>query len=387
MNILIYQSTVVAPDKGGISRMSKVLSDILAKHGHDVHYLSSDRKGRELLPGQLLLKGESLSEKHASFDETVNDYRIGLMIYQDGITPYNNHIIRWAKARGLKIIDVLHNSLRGMYGIEGHPSLSRICPRFMKGGINCLVNNFFKIKYGKLYREQFLLSDRIVLLSDKYRDEVGYFTGWHDFSKYTAIPNPLTLDRPGSINTNKKKAVLNVALLNHQKRHDLLLDVWKRVEEKRPDWSLQIVGDGPLRAKLSEQAKSLKLQRMEFLGFQQPQPFYDEASIFCLTSGYEGFGLVLVEAMAYGCVPIAFDSWELASDIIDHEVNGLLVRPFDVDAYAEKLIALMDDRQAREEMAWKAEEKSHSFDIDRISVLWIHLLEELKHEKEYVHPR
>lgn len=376
MNIIIYQSAVVDPEKGGISRMSKVLFDMLAGQGHSVHFLSSERKGRDLLPGQLLLEGTTLPERQRSFDNKLDECQADLMIYQDGITPSNNYILRWARAKDIRIIDVLHNSLQGMYGIEGHGSLSRICPPFLKGPVNRLVNAFFKCKYGRLYREEFALSDKVVLLSDKYRDEITRFTGWRDFSKFTAIPNPLTLDRPGSINNAKQKTVLNVALLNHQKRHDLLLDVWKHVEDKGLDWSLKIVGDGPMRSKLAAQAKRLQLHRVEFLGFQRPESYYDEAPIFCLTSGYEGFGLVLVEAMAYGCVPMAFNTWAVAPDIIDNGINGVLIKAFDVDEYAERLIALMDDENTRKNLAGKAFEKSHSFDLNQVSGMWIHLIEE-----------
>lgn len=381
MNIVIYQSVVVVPEKGGINRMSNVLSGILSEQGHIVYYLSSERKNRDLLPGQLLLEGESLYEKHSSFDKILDGYQIDLMVYQDGITPSNNYVLRWAKERRIIIIDVIHNSLRGMYGVEGHSFLSRIRPIFLKKAINHLVNLYYKFKYSELYREQFRLSDKIVLLSDKYRKEITWFTRWHDFSKFTAIFNPLTLDRPVSINKDKRNIVLHVALLSQQKRQDLLLDIWKCVEEKRPDWELLIIGDGPLRSKLIKKAEKIHLKRIAFAGFQSPQPYYDEASIFCLTSGYEGFGLVLTEAMAYGCVPMAFDSWDVATDIIDNGVNGYLIHPFDVKAYSEKLITLMDNTQTRYLMAQRAVKKSLSFDIKQTSRLWGDLMKEINLKK------
>lgn len=274
-----------------------------------------------------------------------------------------------------------------MYGIEGHPSLSGIKPPFLKAFVNNLVNVFFRFKYGKFYREQFRLSDKVVLLSDKYRDEITRFTGWSDFSSFTAISNPLTINRPSSINTNKKKTVLHVGLLSKQKRQDLLLEIWKRVEENRPEWSLKIIGDGPLYTKLTEKAHVLQLQRVEFLGFQSPQPYYDEASLFCLTSGYEGFGLVLVESMAYGCIPMAFNSWDVAADIIDSGINGVLIPPFDVDSYTQQLLHLMDDETRREDMARQAMEKSHAFDSDRISRSWGNLLEGLEQNKRHIKER
>lgn len=71
--------------------------------------------------------------------------------------------------------------------------------------------------------------------------------------------------------------------------------------------------------------------------------YYKESSIFCLTSNHEGWGLVLTEAMQFGCVPIAFDSFESIHEIIEDGKNGFLVKPFDMDKYADKVLRLADN--------------------------------------------
>ena len=378
MNIIIFQYSVVDPHRGGINRMSKTYYDFLTAKGHIVFFVSVHFRTREFLPHQLLLEGCTQEEQHVSFNEIIDKYQIDMMIYQNGITPYNNFVLRWAKEKNLSVVDVIHNSLRGMYGIDGHATLSKMTPRILKKMTDKLVNYFFMIKYGKFYREQFRLCDKIVLLSDKHKKEISYFTGWHDFSKFIAIPNPMTIAPPPIINKNKVKKVLHVALLNKQKRQDLLLDIWKIIETKRSDWSLKIVGDGYMRSKLVQKVKTLQLQHVEFMGYQSPEPYYNEASIFCLTSAYEGLCLVLIEAMAYGCVPMAFNSFETASDIIDDGINGMLISPFNIKEYAEKLIDIIDDEERRIMMAEKAVEKSKCFDVDKIACMWIDMLEQLK---------
>lgn len=60
---------------------------------------------------------------------------------------------------------------------------------------------------------------------------------------------------------------------------------------------------------LKEMAHKLNLKNISFEGFQEPEPYYARSSLFCLTSTFEGFGLVLAEAMQHGCVPLAFDSY------------------------------------------------------------------------------
>lgn len=378
MNIIIFQNSSVAPQRGGINRMSKTYYDFLTARGHIVYFVSVHIRGGELLPHQLLLEGSTQEDLHSSFDQIVDEYKIDLIIHQDGISPYQNYVLRWAKEKNLSIIDVLHSTLRGMYGIDGHATLSNMTPKLFKKALDRLVNFFFIIKYRRCYCEQFRLSDKVVLLSDKLKDEITYFTGWHDFSNFIAIPNPVTIDFPSVINKNKDKIVLHVALFNEQKRQDLLLDIWKKVELQRPDWTLKIVGDGYLRSKLIRKAKSLQLQHVEFCGFQMPAPFYNEASIFCLTSAYEGFGLVLVEAMAFGCVPMAFNSYETASDIIDNGINGVLIPPFNINVYADRIVEMMDEEDLRTRMSEQAVEKSKYFKVDKIAGLWHDMLEQFR---------
>lgn len=381
MAILIFQNAIVDSNKGGINRMSKTYFDFLTERGLEVYYLSIELGDREMQPRQLLVEGSTREEQQISFQRIIEEYKIELMIYQNGIAPYMNYVLKWAKHSGIKSICVIHNTLRGMYGVDGHMLLSKLRPLLLKKAVNKCMNYYFMIKYGKCYREQFKLSDRVVLLSDKFQGEITYFTGWRDFSKFTSIFNPLTLEAPLYTNPDKSKIVLHVALFNKQKRQDLLLDIWHLVEPKRPEWKLQIVGDGEMRSKLEMKVRTLKLQRVDFLGLQPPQPYYNDASIFCLTSAFESFGLVLVEAMAYGCVPIAFNSFETACDIIDDSVNGKLIKPFDLQAYANELINLMDDEAQRAKMSAKATEKSKTFDLDMVSQKWTTLVHELLNDK------
>lgn len=381
MSIIIYQHMIVSPVKGGISRMSVVYRQLLMKAGYEVFFLSTDRGDNTFLDGQLFLDGDTFEKQHTSFLDIIKEYHVELMIYQDGISPKNNYILRWANECNLKIINEIHNTLRGMYGLDGHPRLSNIRPKWLRLIVNKCVNYYFIIKYGGLYREEFELCDKVVLLSDKFRSEITYFTHWNDFSKFTAITNPLTIEVPSVDIFKKKKIVLHVGLLSSQKRQDLLLNVWKIVEEKKNNWKLLILGDGPKRHQLEKQSQKLGLTNMSFLGFQKPEIYYEEASIFCLTSGFESFGLVQVEAMAYGCVPMAFNSFETANDIIDDGVNGKLITPFNIKKYADELMKLMDDEEHRNKMAVKAVEKSKEFNVNKIGEKWTGLIKDLLCEK------
>ncbi len=378
MSIIIYQNKNVNPTRGGINRMSVIYNSQLSKYGYKVWFLASEVVDSHILDNQLVLRGTSREAKHKEFNDIIGRYEVELMIYQDGITPNHNYILRWAKESGIKIVDIIHSTLRGMYGIGGHPALSNLKPLFVRNIVNKGLNYYFMIKYSKLYREQFQISDKVVQLSDKFRDEITYFTGWTDFSKFTSITNPLTLKAPSVDVSKKKNIVLHVGLLSPQKRQDLLLKIWQRVHELKSNWQLIIVGEGSKRQQLEAQSHRLGLRNISFEGFQKPERYYEDASIFSLTSGYESFGLVLVESMAYGCVPMAFNSFETACDIIDDDINGKLIQPFDIEAYAQQMVWLMDNQEQREEMAQKAIEKSKAFDIDAIGKQWYDLIDDIK---------
>ena len=131
---------------------------------------------------------------------------------------------------------------------------------------------------------------------------------------------------------------------------------------------------------MESMATKLQLQRVSFEGYKYPIPYYDRASIFCMTSAFEGFGLVLVEAMSRGVVPLAFNSYLNASEIIDNNENGFLIPPFSIEKYVTQLSLLMENDEKRDEMAKKSIIKSNQYKIDVISKQWNLLFNTLKNK-------
>jgi len=227
------------------------------------------------------------------------------------------------------------------------------------------------------YLARILLCDRFVVLSDSFIPLVWASKIFP--KKVVAISNPASFPRAEVDFSQKKRELLFVGRMeNGQKRVDLLLKIWAKLEARFPDWSLRLVGDGndlPANKKLAE---SLGLRRAFFEGFQNPEKYYREASIFCMTSAYEGFGMVLVESAAFGCVPVAFDSFAAVRDIISDGENGVLVPAFDLDAYAEKLAQLMSDDALRERLAQTAlSQIPEKFSPKKIVAKWENLFAEI----------
>ena len=144
----------------------------------------------------------------------------------------------------------------------------------------------------------------------------------------------------------------------NQKRVDRILAVWNSLYSKYPDWRLTIVGDGPDRVPLQRMAEEQKIERVNFKGFQRPDEYYKRASVLVLTSDYEGFGLVIVEAMNFGVVPVVYGSYPAVYDIIDNGQNGFISAmrnaSFDMEDYMDKLEALMSSPDLLSSMAQNA---------------------------------
>lgn len=216
-------------------------------------------------------------------------------------------------------------------------------------------------------------------ISNAFIDSLIKYARIKDASNITAIGNPVTIpvDLNGFSLDNKLKQLLYVGRMDYEnKRVNRIVEAWQDIVEKHKDWELVLVGDGPHKQQLMNYVNQHKINRVRFEGFQVEAPirYYKDASIFMLTSDLEGFGLVIIESMSLGCVPIVYGSYEAAYDIIDQGVCGFVTpKPYSEAKTTEKMELLMNDEKLRQDMAKKAMEKAKSFSIDSISQKWYEL--------------
>lgn len=115
--------------------------------------------------------------------------------------------------------------------------------------------------------------------------------------------------------------------------------------------------------------------RVELLGFQEDlKSLFNKAAIFVLSSRYEGFGLVLVEAMSQGCACIAADYNGRQKEIITNNQNGITIEPDNIEALSGALTKLLINDKFRQKIAEKAIERSHFYDVRNITDKWEELL-------------
>ena len=181
------------------------------------------------------------------------------------------------------------------------------------------------------------------------------------------------------------RTVLAVGRLEEEKGFDYLLEIWKLVESDKEltNWKLQIVGSGSLEQKLHEKEKTLGLDRVQWLPFTEHiEENYKNASIYVMTSRFEEFGLVLIEAKAFGLPIVSFDIKNGPNEIVSNGVDGYLIPPFDISMFAEKLKVLMKDDKLRVHFTEDSQRNMYQFSKDKIVANWVQLLEELTEYKK-----
>lgn len=218
--------------------------------------------------------------------------------------------------------------------------------------------------------------DQIVVLTETERR-----TSWSGNDKVAVIPNPI-IERPQVVSDLTSKVVLAVGRLTPEKNFASLLRAWKIVEQRNTEWQLNIWGEGGQRKLLENMIAEMSLKRAFLKGYSPKiADCYSGASIVAVTSRYEGFGMMIAEAMAAGVPVVAYDCPSGPGDIITNGVNGWLVRPGDEKTMAERICWMIDHISERQEMGTKALQRSLCYDLDLVIQQWLVLFEKLKKKK------
>lgn len=208
-------------------------------------------------------------------------------------------------------------------------------------------------------------SDAIVALTNDDAIE------WNKSKKVVVIPNMIS-QLPKTKSPCEAHRVISVGRLIFQKGYDLLIESWKTIHEKHPDWKLDIFGEGPLREKLQEQISQSHLEKVVVLhpSTNRITEEYLQSSIYVMSSRFEGFGLVLIEAMACGLPCVSFNCPYGPETIITHEKNGILVPDGDIKQLSDAICHLMDHDDIRQNYSIEAKQSVKRFSPRHIMIMW-----------------
>ena len=235
----------------------------------------------------------------------------------------------------------------------------------------------------KIYRKLlqtmlYHVPDCVVTLTDKSREHYKN-SSMPCCRIYNAIDENLR-DMNYKYDINLKK-IITVGRIDYAKGYEYLIEVAKKVFTNHPDWRWDIYGNESLNIdysyKLKEKVKNEGLKdKIIFYGdCSNIYDMYKEHSFLVMTSRYEGFGMVLIEAKANGLPLISFDIEAGPSDIIRNGIDGYLVKPFDIDTMAERICELIEDGNKRTSFSQAACGNLEKFSSNTITRQWIELIE------------
>lgn len=357
-NVLIFSPREINTNMGGVERVSNALAKELSKVGHSVTFLSVDKTNNgeyEQHITQFFLEQGKAQEQIL---EIIDRHKINIIINQFVLLSY---ISRSAIPDDVKIVSVIHDSYYAMF--------SRL-------KLNWLRRWNWKRVIKKMLSSVYFQSDKVVLFVPEFKDEYRFFFPKATDDKFVIIPNFNSFDNVNVVPKEKNLLWVGRHAEWHKRTTDML-KIWSRLEDRYPDWSLDILGDGPDGKMVRILQAKLGLKRCFFRGVQDPKNYYEKAAFICMTSSFESWGMVLTEGMQHGCVPLAYDSYTALRYIIRDGEDGRLITPFDTDEYVRQLAILMENDVERERLSKAAIESVKLYDAEKVMLRWIELIESL----------
>lgn len=275
-------------------------------------------------------------------------------------TTYFSNLISIVGSCSVPYVRILESHIDKRYILNNDPLNRKSILRWLH--TSCLM---------KLISRSACHFDLLVALNDEDMKD------WAEYVKTIMIPNVVHLNPTGQISDNKSKRIIFVGRYTEQKGIDDLFKVWQLVYQKHPDWQLHLYGEGHLLGQLLYEAKRLNINIEVHKPCENIFIKYVESSILLLTSVFEPFGLVLVEAMSCGLPVVAFDCPYGPQRIIEDRKIGFLISNRDISLYAEKVCELIESYELRKKMGKAAIVSSQRYSFDRIMPLWKNLFDEL----------
>lgn len=371
---------------GGIIRTTLNLAGHLAARGYEVEILSVGR-GRDepffgaFPPGVevVALEDKRRSRTDAGLLERLLRSRSSVLIH-----PHE----RAAKGFNLWVDLMLVRRLRGRSGtlITTRPGLNMLAVDLAPPGLRLVgqehmnlaehpesIRRAMKRKYGRL--------DALTVLTEGDRER--YERHLEGSVPVVRIPNTVREMGGGSADLTSR-TVLAAGRLSPQKGYDLLIRAFAQVADQHPDWRLVIHGEGPKRAMLEGVVADHQLSGAVTLAgpAKDVGREMERASIFVLSSRFEGLPLVLLEAMSKGMAVVSFDCPTGPRDVIDDRRNGLLVPPKRIQQLADAIVELIEDEELRARVAAGAVETARDYSMAAVGPVWEELLRAVRTEAE-----
>lgn len=384
MNILFFAYDFV-PNKGGVQRVTDVITKELIRRGHNVFFLCGcipqHMEFVKQLAAPIFYLHGSAKDKITLSDITryqsiIKDNKIDVVVNQYPLHRRGDAIMR-ATPMVVKKIAFYHGKPFGL--IKARMFL-------IKRQRISLSSSF---SYLRLLVDLWLLKRRFTKIA-KYVDKFCFLCQGNidalckevkiEQDKLCIIQNPNTFSDNSMIDFSKKEnKVLFVGRVNDIVKNLIgFITVWEIVSKMHEDWVAEIIGDDSNCDKYKQIIKNKGIQRISFVGHKKNIiENYKKAKICCVTSLSEGWPMVISESMSEGCVPCVYNTFGAALELIENNVSGLVIPPYETECMAEALNKLMGNQLELKKMALNAKKSISKFSVDRIADKYEALFREL----------
>lgn len=220
-------------------------------------------------------------------------------------------------------------------------------------------------------------------IAAKYSDYIVVLTksDLNEYKENLKLRTPITNIYNPSVeniiyNMKKKNYIMASGRLSYQKNFQELINIWIDISDKTKDWKLIILGSGEEEEELKSIIKEKNIENIKMMGYcKDICKYYAQSKIFVMTSRFEGFPMVLLEAQKYGLPIIAYDCFTGPSEIVINERNGYLIPLNNKILFKKAIIDLINSEEKIRIMSDNAKKDSNRFNLNKFIDSWINILE------------
>lgn len=394
MNIAFVFEAPIIPRRGGVQRVTDIISGEFVKRGHNVIFLTYGYK--ELISDDTIscpqyyieLKGRSRIEIQEDLKSQFEYKQIDILINQQ--VTRESYILNQIFKDFSKVISVWHTRPYPDDEID-RARISQLHPENLKHAIFLAVSwafpKFYRAYFANVETRLFLLADnsshKICLLSESYRHRVCRHVESISQKKFSYISNPNTYTVVSDMSwTQKQNTVLWVGRINNVNKNTIdFIKFWERFSKSRPNWNSIILGDGPDLEANKKYVQFHNIKNLVFAGsVKDIQDYYRMSKILVQTSWSEGWPMVINEARSFGCVPVVYGTYEALDELIIDGKDGIVVNP-SVSDLCETVFKLTENEIELQQIANHGIGTMDRYDVKYIVDQWIELIDSITDEK------